>query len=123
MPARSVGHADAETSAQSSPAMLVPGVATRVGRPAASEAVRHAAVSGSTPTTRVPHAAPQRAAAAASEPTPVGTNATSKRSSISANSVAYPSMTQRAGPDAPTSAISHTPSAAPSWRACATASS
>ena len=69
--------------------MLVPGVTTRVGSPAASDAVRQAAVSGSTATIRVPLAAPQRAAAAASEPTPAGTSATSTcLSSISEKSVA-----------------------------------
>ena len=51
MPASSEGHAAAETSAQSSPAIVVPGVATAVGSPAASEAVRHAAAAGSTPIT------------------------------------------------------------------------
>ena len=50
--------------------MVVPGVATSVGVPAASDAVRHAAVAGSTPTTAAPVAAPWRAAAAASEPHP-----------------------------------------------------
>ena len=61
----SVGQAAAETAAQSSPAIAVPGVATTVGSPAASDAVRHAATSGSTAITCVPPAAPQRAAAAA----------------------------------------------------------
>ncbi len=69
--------------------MRVPGVATAVGPPAASEAVRHAALSGSTPTTRSPACAPKRAAAAASEPTPTGTTSTSKLpcEAVSANSV------------------------------------
>ena len=90
MPARSDGHAAGETSAQSSPAMLVPGAVTVVGSPAASDAVTHAARSGSTAMTVAPAAAPWRAAAAASEPTPAGTSTTSKSpcSATSANSVA-----------------------------------
>jgi hypothetical protein len=59
--------------------MLVPGVGTAVGRPAASEAVRQAAAAGSTATTAAPVAAPWRAAAAASEPTPVGTRIATNR--------------------------------------------
>ena len=90
MPARRIGHAAAETSAQSRPAIDVPGVGTTVGSPAASEAVRHCAVSGSTPTTGTPRAAPNRAAAAPSEPTPIGTSTRSNEpcSATSAKSVA-----------------------------------
>ena len=77
MPARSDGHAAGDTSAQSSPAIAVPGVGTAVGSPAASDAVRQAAVTGSTPITGTPRSAPWRAAAAASEPTPTGTRITS----------------------------------------------
>ena len=77
IPGSSDGHAATETSAQSRPAMVVPGVGTVAGRPAASDAERQAAVSGSTPITGTPAAAPWRAAAAASEPTPTGTSSTS----------------------------------------------
>ena len=76
-PSRSVGHAVAETSAQSRPAIVVPGVGTLAGAPAASEAVRHAAVTGSTPISVMPACAANRAAAAPSEPTPIGTSRTS----------------------------------------------
>ena len=58
--------------------MQVPGVSTAVGLPAASEAPRHAALSGSTPTTASPARAAKRAAAAASDPTPTGTTSRSK---------------------------------------------
>ena len=90
IPARSEGQAAAETSAQSRPAMLVPGVGTAVGSPAASDAVRQAAVTGSTPITSIPRPAAKRAAAAASDPTPTGTISTSKSAcaAASANSVA-----------------------------------
>ena len=74
MPGSSVGQAASETSAQSRPAIAVPGVSTTVGSPAASDAVRQAATSGSTAITGTPAAAPQRAAAAPSEPTPTGTS-------------------------------------------------
>jgi hypothetical protein len=74
MPARRSGQAAIDTSAQSSPAIAVPGVGIVTGSPAASDAVRHAAVTGSTPTTGTPARAPYRAAAAASEPTPTGTS-------------------------------------------------
>ena len=70
--------------------MLVPGVGTATGSPAASDAVRQAALAGSTATTLTPAAAPKRAAAAPSEPTPTGTRIRSKRpwAAASANSVA-----------------------------------
>ena len=88
MPGSSVGQAASETSAQSRPAIAVPGVSTTVGSPAASDAVRHAATSGSTASTGTPAAAPQRAAAAPSEPTPTGTSATDQSVPSSENSVA-----------------------------------
>ncbi len=70
--------------------MAVPGVSTATGSPAAREAVRQAALTGSTPTTRTPVCAPKRAAAAASEPTPTGTSMRSNEAcaAASANSVA-----------------------------------
>ena len=58
IPARSDGHAAADTSAQSRPAIAVPGVSIRTGSPAASDAVRQAAATGSTPTTFTPAWAP-----------------------------------------------------------------
>ena len=58
IPSRSEGQATGETSAQSIPAMLVPGVGTAVGAPAASEAVTQSAVSGSTAITALPASAP-----------------------------------------------------------------
>lgn len=90
IPHRRDGHAAVETSAQSMPAIVVPGVCTAVGTPTASEAVRHAAPAGSTPTTRAPVWAAKRAAAAASEPTPTGTSNRSKLpcAAASENSVA-----------------------------------
>ena len=90
IPATSDGQAAGETSAQSRPAIAVPGVGTTVGRPAASEAVRHAAATGSAPTTRTPRAAACRAAAAASDPTPTGTTSRSWAAcaAASSNSVA-----------------------------------
>ena len=66
----------------------MPGVSISTGSPASSAAVRQAATSGSTAITAVPVAAPQRAAAAPSEPTPTGTITVSNAPSISANSVA-----------------------------------
>ena len=62
MPACSVSQAAAETTAQSRPAIAVPGVSiATVGSPAASAAVRQAATSGSTAITAVPVArAPAR---------------------------------------------------------------
>ena len=47
-----------ETTAQSSPAIAVPGVGISTGSPASSAAVRHAATSGSTPTTGTPTLGP-----------------------------------------------------------------
>ena len=57
-PSRREGQAAGETSAQSIPAMRVPGVGTATGSPAASEAVTHAAASGSTAITALPASAP-----------------------------------------------------------------
>ena len=54
MPSRSSGHAALETSAQSRPAIVVPGVVDHGGRARRSDAVRHGAVTGSTPTTGAP---------------------------------------------------------------------
>ena len=67
----------------------VPGVGIRVGRPAASDAARQAAVAGSTPITRASALAAYRAAAAASDPTPTGTSIRSwlPWAAASANSV------------------------------------
>ena len=89
IPARSDGHPVCEISAQSRPAIVVPGFSTGVRRPAASDAVRQAAVCGSTPTTAMPAWAPYRAAAAASAPAPTGTSITSNRpcAAVSAKSV------------------------------------
>ena len=63
---------------------------TTTGSPAASDAVRHGAATGSTPITGMPARAPKRAAAAASEPTPTGTTSASNPAcrAASSNSVA-----------------------------------
>ena len=98
MPARRSGHAAADTSAQSRPAIVVPGVGTATGSPAASDAVRHAAVTGSTPTTGIPAWAPKRAAAAASDPTPTGTTSTSNRPGRRPRRTAWRSRRSRRGP-------------------------
>src|SRR4051794_41943349 len=80
-PSRSTGQATWEGVAQLRPAMLVPGVSTTTGRPAASEAVAHAAVAGSTPIVTAGggrlHA--KRIAARADEPPPLRQTTTPDR--------------------------------------------
>ena len=89
MPGSSDDQAAAETIAQSSPAIVVPGVGISTGSPACSAAVRQAAVSGSTPITVTPGRRPvARRGRAPSEPTPIGTRITSHGASSSSNSVA-----------------------------------
>lgn len=77
-PARRTGHAAADGVAQSMPASAVPGVATVTGRPAASDAVTHAAATGSTTMTAAGGRwwDATRTAEAASDPTPIGTMTT-----------------------------------------------
>ena len=73
MPFRSKGHAEDETFRAVEPAMVEPGCRSRRST-LASDAVRHAAVAGSTAITLTPWRAPKRAAAAASAPRATGTN-------------------------------------------------